>query len=84
VLTTSKDVLEAVAHGTGPSRLLVSLGCSGWSAGQLEQEIARNGWLTVRADPHIVFDLPIADRFDAAMRLLGIDPMMFTGEAGHA
>ncbi len=84
VLTTSKDVLEAVAHGSGPARLLVSLGCAGWSAGQLEQEIARNGWLTVRADPHIVFDLPIEERFDAAMRLLGIDPLMLTGEAGHA
>jgi putative transcriptional regulator len=84
VLTTSKDVLEAVAHGTGPDRILVSLGCSGWSAGQLEQEIAQNGWLTVRADPHIVFDLPIEERFDAAMRLLGIDPAMLTGEAGHA
>jgi putative transcriptional regulator len=84
VLTTSKDVLEAVAHGAGPSRILVSLGCSGWSAGQLEQEIAHNGWLTVRADPHIVFDLPIEQRFQAAMRLLGIDPAMLTGEAGHA
>ncbi len=84
VLTTSKDVLEAVAHGEGPSRILVTLGCAGWSPGQLEQEIANNGWLTVRADPDIVFDLPIEKRFDAAMRLLGIDPMMLSGTAGHA
>ena len=84
VLTTSKDVLEAVAHGAGPARILVTLGCAGWSPGQLEQEIANNGWLTVRADPHIVFDLPIEQRFDAAMRLLGIDPMMLSGVAGHA
>lgn len=84
VLTTSKDVLEAVAHGAGPSRILVTLGCAGWSPGQLEQEIANNGWLTVRADPDIVFDLPIEERFDAAMRLLGIDPMMLSGTAGHA
>jgi putative transcriptional regulator len=84
VLTTSKDVLEAVAHGAGPSRILVTLGCAGWSPGQLEQEIANNGWLTVRADPNIVFDLPIEERFDAAMRLLGIDPMMLSGTAGHA
>lgn len=83
-LTTSKDVLEAVATGEGPSRLLVTLGCAGWSAGQLEQEISRNGWLTVRADPSIVFDLPIEERFAAAISLLGIDPMMLTGEAGHA
>jgi putative transcriptional regulator len=83
-LTTSKDVLEAVAVGHGPKRLLVSLGCAGWSAGQLEEEIARNGWLTVRADPSIIFDLPIEERFFAAMRLLGIDPMMLAGDAGHA
>ena len=83
-LTTSKDVLEAVALGNGPERLLVSLGCAGWSAGQLEEEIARNGWLTVRADPGILFDLPIEERFAAAIRLLGIDPMMLAGEAGHA
>ena len=83
-LTTSKDVLEAVASGGGPERILVSLGCSGWSAGQLEEEIARNGWLTVPADPNIIFDMPIAERFAAAMGLLGIDPMMLTGEAGHA
>jgi putative transcriptional regulator len=83
-LTTSKDVLEAVALGTGPQRLLVSLGCAGWSAGQLEQEIVRNGWLTVRADPGIIFDMPIEQRFAAAIKLLGIDPMMLTGEAGHA
>lgn len=83
-LTTSKDVLEAVAVGNGPQRLLVSLGCSGWSAGQLEEEIVRNGWLTVRADPAIIFDVPIEERFAAAMKLLGIDPMMLAGTAGHA
>jgi putative transcriptional regulator len=83
-LTTSKDVLEAVASGHGPQRLLVTLGCAGWSAGQLEDEIARNGWLTVRADASIIFDLPIEERFAAAMKLLGFDPMMLAGEAGHA
>lgn len=83
-LTTSKDILEAVAAGEGPQRLLVSLGCAGWGAGQLEDEIVRNGWLTVPADPAIIFDLPIEQRFAAAIRLLGIDPMMLTGEAGHA
>jgi putative transcriptional regulator len=83
-LTTSKDVLEAVAVGKGPERILVSLGCAGWSAGQLEEEIARNGWLTVRADPGILFDLPFEERFAAAIKLLGIDPMMLAGEAGHA
>lgn len=83
-LTTSKDVLEAVAAGNGPERVLVTLGCAGWSAGQLEDEISRNGWLTVRADPSILFDLPVADRFIAAIKLLGIDPAMLASEAGHA
>lgn len=83
-LTTSKDVLEAAAIGKEPQRMLVTLGCAGWSAGQLEQEIVRNGWLTVRADSAVIFELPIEERFSAAMNLLGIDPMMLTGEAGHA
>ena len=70
------------AHG--PRRLLVTLGCAGWGAGQLEEEILRNGWLTVRADPAILFNTPVEHRFVAAMRLLGIDPNMLTGESGHA
>lgn len=84
VLTTSRDVLEAAAAGRGPSRMIVTLGCAGWSAGQLEEEIARNGWLTVRADPSIIFDLPVQERFAAALKLLGIDPYMLSAEAGHA
>ncbi len=83
-LTTSRDVLEAAAQGNGPPRLVVTLGCAGWGAGQLEEEILRNGWLTVRADPAILFDMPSAERFAAAMNLLGIDPTLLTGEAGHA
>ena len=82
--TTSIDVLEAVAAGDGPPRMLVSIGYSGWSPGQLEDEIGRNGWLTVGADPDILFSMPIEDRYTAAMRLLGIDPLMLTSEAGHA
>jgi len=82
--TTSIDVLEAVANGSGPQRLLVSIGYAGWSPGQLEDEIGRNGWLTVGADPHVLFDLPIEERYNAAIKLLGIDPMMLASEAGHA
>ena len=82
--TTSIDVLEAVANGAGPERLLVSIGYSGWSPGQLEEEIGRNGWLTVGADAHVLFDLPIEERYTAAIKLLGIDPMMLASEAGHA
>ncbi len=82
--TTSIDVLEAVANGAGPQRLLVSIGYSGWSPGQLEDEISRNGWLTVGADASILFDLPIEKRNVAAMKLLGIDPLMLTSDVGHA
>ena len=82
--TTSIDVLEAVANGDGPQRLLVSIGYAGWSPGQLEDEIGRNGWLTVGADAHVLFDLPIEERYNAAIKLLGIDPMMLASEAGHA
>jgi putative transcriptional regulator len=63
---------------------MVTLGCAGWGAGQLEDEIVRNGWLTVPADPAILFDMPVEQRFAAAMKLLGIDPTMLAGEAGHA
>jgi putative transcriptional regulator len=82
--TTSIDVLEAVAAGDGPQRMLVSIGYSGWSPGQLEEEIGRNGWLTVGADAHVLFDLPVEERYNAAIKLLGIDPMMLALEAGHA
>ncbi len=82
--TTSIDVLEAVANGNGPQRLLVSIGYAGWSPGQLEDEIGRNGWLTVGADAHVLFDLPIEERYTSAIKLLGIDPMMLASEAGHA
>ncbi len=83
-MTTSKDVLEAMSEGAGPKRVLITLGCSGWQAGQLEEEIGRNGWLTVDADPAIIFDTPIEQRYDRAVSLLGFDPRMLSQEAGHA
>jgi len=83
-MTTSKDVLEALAHGAGPKRLLITLGYSGWGAGQLEEEIGRNGWLNVDAVPEIIFDTPIEQRYERALSLLGIDPRMLSQEAGHA
>src|SRR5215467_11849972 len=72
-LTTSKDVLEAVGRGDGPRDVLVSLGYAGWSAGQLEHELAQNAWLTVEADADLLFTMPAENRLPAAMRLLGID-----------
>ncbi len=83
-LTTSKDVLEAVAAGRGPERLLVTLGYAGWGPGQLESEIGQNAWLTMPADPGLVFDIPADARFAEAYRMLGIDPLLIAPRAGHA
>lgn len=83
-MTTSRDVLEALAHGAGPKRVFVTLGYSGWSAGQLEDEISRNGWLTVKAQPEIIFDTPVELRYDKALALLGVERGFLMGEAGHA
>jgi putative transcriptional regulator len=83
-MTTSKDVLEALCKGTGPKRILITLGYSGWSAGQLEDELGRNGWLTVDADPAVIFDTPIEQRYERALSLLGFDPHMLSQDAGHA
>ena len=83
-MTTSRDVLEALSSGAGPRRVLITLGYSGWAAGQLEDEISRNGWLTVDAKPSVIFDTPVDQRYDRALSLLGIDPRMLSQEAGHA
>jgi putative transcriptional regulator len=83
-MTTSKDVLEALSAGGGPKRLLVTLGYSGWAAGQLEDELGRNDWLTVGATPEIIFDTPVERRYERAVSLLGFDPRMLSQEAGHA
>jgi putative transcriptional regulator len=83
-MTTSKDVLEAMANGQGPKRVLVTLGYSGWAMGQLEDELGRNGWLNVDASPDIIFDTPIEQRYERALALLGVDPRMLSQEAGHA
>jgi putative transcriptional regulator len=64
--------------------MLVTLGYSGWGAGQLEGEIAANAWLTVAANPQILFDTPADERYDAALKLLGVDPTQLSGLAGHA
>jgi putative transcriptional regulator len=83
-MTTSKDVLEALSSGAGPKKVLVTLGYSGWAAGQLEEEMGRNGWINVGAERGIIFDTPVEQRYDKALSLLGIDANMLSGEAGHA
>lgn len=83
-LTSSKDILEATRDGTGPEKILVTLGYAGWSPGQLEHEIQLNGWLTVKANPQIIFDMPAEARLPAAMQLLGFDLANLSDQAGHA
>lgn len=83
-LTTSKDVLEAIAGGSGPDKVLVTLGYSGWGAGQLEREILQNAWLTVSAAPQIIFDVAADEKYNAALQLLGINSGQLAGHAGHA
>ncbi len=87
-MTTSKDVLEAVSTGHGPSKFMMTLGYAGWGAGQLEDEISRNGWLNVSTDldhlSEIVFDTPYEGRYQKAMSLIGIDLSHLSGDVGHA
>ena len=83
-LTTSRDVLQAVGHAGYPDEMVITLGYSGWGAGQLEHELAQNAWLSVPADPRILFDLPYEERLSSALELLGISLTNLTGQAGHA
>lgn len=83
-MTTSKDVLEAMSSGAGPRKVLVSLGYASWGEGQLESEITENSWLTVPADPAVIFDTPVEQRYERAMGLLGLQPWMLSPDAGHA
>jgi putative transcriptional regulator len=83
-LTASRDIMDALAAGEGPEHALFILGYAGWSAGQLEEEIKENSWLTVPADPEILFQTPIEQRWNAAARSLGIDINLMPSAGGHA
>lgn len=83
-VSTSRDILEAMASGDGPANTLVTLGYAGWTAGQLEHELVQNSWLTVPADKSICFDTPLAERWQSAARSLGIDISHVSGLVGHA
>jgi len=83
-VTTSRDVLEAIADGKGPTHRLIALGYAGWGGGQLEQEMSANAWLSGPVDEEIIFDLPASARWQAAANLLGVDLNLLSGEAGHA
>ncbi|WP_255456158.1 YqgE/AlgH family protein [Tropicibacter sp. Alg240-R139] len=83
-MSATLDVLEDIANGEGPERGLLMLGYAGWGPGQMEDEIAANGWLTADADLGIVFDLDDGGKWEAALKSLGIDPLTLSASAGHA
>ena len=83
-MTTSKDVLEALSSGAGPRKVLISLGYSSWGEGQLESELAENSWLHVGADPAVIFDTPVDQRYSKALGLLGLQEWTISREAGRA
>lgn len=83
-VTMSRDILEAIAQGRGPTRYLVALGYAGWGAQQLEAELAANTWLNGPADASIVFEQPAEQRWDAAAALLGVDLSLLSSDVGHA
>jgi len=83
-VTTSRDILVAMAAGEGPRLAMMALGYAGWSAGQLEQELKDNTWLTVEASERVVFHTPLEERWSAAAGLVGVDPLQLPGYAGHA
>lgn len=83
-LTSSKDILIAIANDEGPEQSLITLGYAGWGEGQLEKEIANNFWLSCQADSSIIFNTPIDKRWESAASLLGIDLQLLSNDAGHA
>ena len=83
-VTTSRDVLEAMARGDGPARATVALGCAGWGAGQLEHELTEHSWLTVPADAELLFETPLDDRWQAAAGRIGVDMTRIADHSGHA
>lgn len=83
-MTTSRDVLEALSSGAGPRRVLITLGYASWGEGQLESELGENAWLTVPASADVIFDVPMAERYDRALDLLGLKSWMLSPDAGHA
>jgi putative transcriptional regulator len=83
-VTTSRDILDAMARGNGPNEAFVALGYAGWEAGQLENEMVQNAWLSVAADPKVLFETAYENRWRAAGRLLGVDLATISPHAGHA
>jgi putative transcriptional regulator len=83
-VTTSRDILAALAEGRGPRRAMLALGYAGWSAGQLDREMLENAWLTAEATPQLLFEIAPEERWESATRLVGINPSTLSNYAGHA
>jgi putative transcriptional regulator len=88
-LTTSRDILEAAANNRGPEKMLIALGYAGWTAGQLEDEMRRNAWLSLDATntqdlQSLIFDIPNQEKFESAMRMMGLNLANLSEVAGHA
>lgn len=83
-LSNTRDILEAIALGRGPSSYIITLGCAGWAPGQLESEIKANAWLTCNASEDVIFEIPIEIRWEEAAKKMGIDPIQLSDTAGNA
>jgi len=83
-MTATMDILEEIARGMGPAKALMMLGYAGWGPGQLDREIAQNGWLTAEASPALVFDTPAREKWTAALESLGVDALTLSSDAGRA
>ena len=83
-MTATLDILEDFADGRGPERAILALGYAGWGPGQLESEIAQNGWLTAEADQMLVFETADAEKWEAALSKLGVSALALSADAGHA
>jgi putative transcriptional regulator len=83
-LSNTRDILESISMGKGPEKVIIALGCAGWGPGQLETEISRNAWLTGPVSDDVIFEVPDDERWNAAVKKMGIDPVLLSHTAGHA
>jgi putative transcriptional regulator len=83
-LSNTRDILTSISQGKGPEKVIIALGCAGWGPGQLESEISQNAWLTGPVSDDVIFEVPENERWNAAVKKLGIDPVLLSHTAGHA
>jgi putative transcriptional regulator len=83
-LSNTMDLMTEIGQGRGPENFMIALGCAGWAPGQLENEWKENVWLNTKASKTVLFQTDVAVRWEAALQSMGVDPLLFSGEAGHA